>query len=430
MRENRNKLITIMRIFIISNTHYKMENYHDPIKHVKFLRQTLSQDKKPIGFLISAGCPLAVKMPDGKWPLIADVAGLTKYIKEELSSKTKEGNKFDSLLKEVELSKKSIDNVEDILSFIRGLKEVSIGNSVRGFTEEELSELEKNICSKIVGKLDVALPDRNSPYHKLANWINIEREKPIEIFTTNYDLLLEQAFEDTSLPYFDGFVGSRQSFFDLRSVEDNLIPKHWTRLWKIHGSINWFQKTNKEVFRSSKTSEIDASHLIYPSHLKYDQSRKMPYLALIDQLSRFIRNPNSLLIICGYSFGDEHINDTILSALKANPNSMVIAMMFNTLTYKAKDEVIERYPKAIPLALNRSNLAIWTLDEAILGTVRGKWKVIGEFEEEDNLAKCVEMVNETGNDEMCYHLKLGDFSKMGDFLQALIAYNQTKLDEE
>ena len=74
-----------------------MENYHDPIKHIKFLRQTLSQDKKPIGFFISAGCPLAVPMPKGKWPLIADVAGLTKFLTDELSSKTDDKNKFDLL---------------------------------------------------------------------------------------------------------------------------------------------------------------------------------------------------------------------------------------------------------------------------------------------------------------------------------------------
>lgn len=50
---------------------------HDPVKHIKFLRQTLSQDKKPLGFFISAGCPLAVNMPKDKWPLIPDVAKLT-----------------------------------------------------------------------------------------------------------------------------------------------------------------------------------------------------------------------------------------------------------------------------------------------------------------------------------------------------------------
>lgn len=55
----------------------------------------------------------------------------------------------------------------------------------------------------------------------------------------------------------------------------------------------------------------DASHLIYPSHLKYEESRKMPYLALIDQLNRFIRKKSSLLILSGYSFNDGHLNDAI-----------------------------------------------------------------------------------------------------------------------
>ncbi|WP_309614485.1 SIR2 family protein [Flavobacterium sp.] len=407
-----------------------MANYHDPIKHIKFLRQSLSQDKKPLGFFISAGCPLSVKMPtEDLNPLIADVAGLTKYLRDELCSKTGEKNSFDKLLDEVKLSKLSIENVEDILSFIRGLKEVSIGNSVRGFSEKDLIDLEKDICSKIVNKLDVELPDNQSPYHKLAKWISNDREKPVEVFTTNYDLLIEQAFEDLGIPYFDGFVGSRQSFFDLRAVEDNLIPKHWTRLWKIHGSINWFQKENKQVFRSSKTHEIGASHLIFPSHLKYEESRKMPYLALIDQLNRFLRQPNSLLIISGYSFNDQHLNDTIVSAIKSNPNTMVIALMFDTLTHEVEEKIVERYPLAIPIAIDRSNLALWGFDEAIIGTTRSKWKTfVDTFDQEDNLAESV--IKITKGELQEDYVKLGDFSKLGDFLQALIEYNQTKPDEK
>src|SRR5680860_757380 len=118
---------------------------HDPVKHIKFLRQTLSQDKKPLGFFISAGCPLAVNMPDDKWPLIPDVAKLTQFVTDELKSKTKENNNYDNLIVEINLSlknEKNIEdiNIEDILSFIRGLKEVSVGNSVRGFTRENLVE--------------------------------------------------------------------------------------------------------------------------------------------------------------------------------------------------------------------------------------------------------------------------------------------------
>lgn len=403
---------------------------HDPVKHIKFLRQTLSQDKKPLGFFISAGCPLAVKMPDDKWPLIPDVEKLTKFVTDELKSKTGEKNSFDKLIDEVILSNLKSNNIEDILSFLRGLKEVSVGNSVRGFTTENLEILEKDICNKIVEKLEVNLPDKNSPYHKLAQWISIDREKPIEVFTTNYDLLLEEAFEDLSIPYFDGFVGSRQSFFDLRAVEDNLIPKHWTRLWKIHGSINWFQKANKEVYRSSLTKANGDSYLIYPSHLKYEQSRKMPYLALIDQLNRYIRQPNSLLVIVGYSFNDQHLNDTIINALRANPNSMAISLLFETLTYEKDGVIVERYPEAIKKAERRNNLAIWSYDEAIIGTARGKWKIPLEMEDEDNLASCIQKIPSTEESEEKHLLKLGDFSKLGDFLQALIGYNQTKLDEK
>lgn len=402
----------------------------DPVKHINFLRQTLSQDKKPLGFFISAGCPLAVNMPDDKWPLIPDVAKLTEYIINELKSEIAENNNFDKLIDEVILSKLKSNNIEDILSFVRGLKEVSVGNSVRGFTKENLVELEKNICNKIVEKLDVTLPDKDTPYHKLAQWISIDREKPIEVFTTNYDLLLEEAFEDLSIPYFDGFVGSRQSFFDLRAVEDNLIPKHWTRLWKIHGSINWFQKENKEVYRSSLTKANGDSYMIYPSHLKYEQSRKMPYLALIDQLNRFIRQPNSLLVITGYSFNDQHLNDTIINALRANPNSMAIALLFETMTYEKDGEITERYPEGIKRAEKRNNLALWSYDEAIIGTVRGKWKIPLEMEDEDNLANCIHKIPSKEESEEKNLLKLGDFSKFGEFLQALIGYNQTKLDEK
>ena len=407
-----------------------MNNFHDPIKHVKFFRQALSQDKKPIGFFISAGCPLAVKMlPDKEWPLIPDVKGLTKHIHTELAAKIgEEKNKYDLLLDELRKSDGKVDNIEDILSFIRALKEVSSGNSVRGFEYGCLRQMEIDICQSIVKKLHVSLPDEQSPYHKLASWISsIDREKPLEVFTTNYDLLMEQAFEEVSVPYFDGFVGSRQPFFDLRALEDNLIPKHWTRLWKIHGSINWFQKENKDVWRTSLGAKCEDSHLIYPSHLKYEQSRKMPYLALIDQLTRFIRQSSSLLILSGYSFSDEHLNDTIINALKANQNAMVIALLFKNLN---------DYPKAIKLASNRPNLALWGFDEGVIGTVRGVWKS-SENAELNSKKYCFYPLENVRNNteqkattDIVSKLQLGDFAVFADFLQDLVGDNQIRVDNE
>lgn len=418
-----------------------MSNSHDPVRQLKYLRQTLSQDKKPLGFFLAAGCPLAVQMPEEKWPLTPDIAGLTKFVTENLQSATEEPSIYDKLLDELKKTGKENPNIEDILGFIRGLKQVSVGAvDVRGFTEADLNTLETNVCKKIVEKLKVTLPDNKTPYHQLGKWIhNIERDSPIEIFTTNYDLLVEEAFEEIGVPYFDGFVGSRQPFFDLRAIEDSLIPKHWSRLWKIHGSINWFQKSNNQVYRSSNLEENDPC-IIHPSHLKYDQSRKMPYLALIDRLNSFLRQNSAVLIMSGYSFSDEHLNDTIINALKANPTAMIISLLFETLTYEDENKkVITRYDKALALAENRSNLSIWAYDEAVIGGLRGKWKLSkSPIEEDDNVANAIvtvtKVIKPAAGDikeetEISHQLKLGDFSIFGDFVQELIGKEQFKIDD-
>lgn len=404
---------------------------HDPIRHLKSLSQTLSQDKKPIGFFISAGCPLAVETVRAEdRPLIPDMKRLTKHVADELGSGDHTNpNEFDILISELKKTEKDSSNIEEILSFIRALKNVVHGGEVRGFDEDALKKLESDICNCIVKKIRVDLPSKDTPYHKLAKWISsIDRDKAVEIFTTNYDLLMEQALEDTSVPYFDGFVGARQSFFDLRSVEDNLIPKHWARLWKIHGSINWFQKENKEVFRSDayKNEATDVSYLIYPSHLKYDQSRKMPFLALSDQLSRFLKQPSSALIMCGYSFNDEHINDTIINALKSNPTAIVIALMFGKMTSKdaTTQEINENYPTAVNIASKRHNLSLWAFDEAIIGTNPGKWDHSSNSSDMKEFDSFINKETDAVTGETSISVQLGNFKIFSNFISSLIGYSE------
>lgn len=399
-----------------------MDHFHDPIRHLKYLRQSLSQDNESIGFFISAGCPLSVVMPEGNWPLIPGVENLSIYINEQL----KGNEKYTVLLSELEKAEKNIRNIEDVLSFLRSLLAVSKGGDVRGLCERDLLELEREICATIVKKLDVNLPEGETPYHRLCKWMkSIDRKIAVELFTTNYDLLMEQALEELEVPYFDGFVGSRRSFFDLRALEDNLIPIHWSRLWKIHGSINWYQEKiggQRKVYRSSEIKP-DASHLIYPSHLKYEESRKMPYLALIDQLNRFIRKKSSFLILSGYSFNDGHLNDSIVNALKANPTAMVLGLMYDRYEkISGTDDPVERYPAAYRLAENQHNLNIWTFDKAIIGTNLGHWHSVKNKDDSDlDLLKFVCHHKETdGPDSTEELIKLGDFSVLTDFLKKII----------
>ena len=397
-----------------------MEHQHNAVRHLKYLRQSLSQDNEAIGFFLSAGCPLAVDMPNGQMhPLIPDVANLTKYI----NLKLKDDANYTTLIAELEKAEKDKNNIEDTLSFVRSLFLVAKGGDVRGLSRSTLETLERSICSNIVARLDVQLPNDDSPYHKLCKWMkSIDRKIAIEIFTTNYDLLMEQALEELSVPYFDGFVGSRKSFFDLRAVEDGQIPNHWSRLWKIHGSINWVQEvvgTKTQVHRTSRV-EKEATHLIYPSHLKYEESRKMPYLALMDQLNRFIRKKSSFLIICGYSFNDSHVNNTILNALTANPTAMVLGLQYGEYEkLDAEGHLTEAYPEAYRLARNQHNLNIWTFDKAIIGTNFGAWVTSPLDDDEDrDLLQFITTDNQNALTRKL--IKVGDFSALTDFLQKII----------
>ena len=198
------------------------------------------------------------------------------------------------------------------------------------------------------------------------------------------------------------------------------MPKHWSRLWKIHGSINWYQKANKEVFRSDMfKDDTDTSFLIYPSHLKYDQSRKMPFLALSDQLSRFLRHPSAALILCGYSFNDEHINDTIVNALKSNPTAIVIALMYGNIKTNTGGE---SYPRGVEIAQKRHNMSFWTKDEAIIGTNRGKWSKISDSSDD-----VLHFIKEDGSTSNIY-TEIGDFKVFSEFLSSLIGYSGEEED--
>lgn len=378
---------------------------HDQIRHLRSLRLLLSQDKAPLGFLLAAGCPLSVRV-EGK-PLLPDMAGLTKII-NDAHVKEPTTTPYRRLMEELNKAGKNTSNIEDVLTYIRSMKEVSTGGMVRGFTEVELKDLETEICNRITEAVTKDLPDGDNSYRRLARWVgSIDRAVPVEMFTTNYDLLLEQALEEQCVPFFDGFSGSRFPFFDIHSVEENELPTYWSRLWKLHGSVNW-KSMSKGVCRVSK-GILDSPELIYPSKLKYEQSRKMPFLAMFDKLTNFLLKPHAVLFVCGYSFGDEHINDTIINALKVNQSANVVALMYGKMKKDADGKLVA--PEAVKRALERPNLSIWHDDEAVIGAQRREWS---KFVDDKN-----EFVNFNFK-KVDDRISFGDFDAFTSFLSELI----------
>jgi SIR2-like domain len=336
---------------------------HDPLLQASFLRQCLSHDKRPLGVLLGAGCPMAIRVKRGgaDEPLIPDIAGMTKRVASALSA-TPSKDPYALVCSHFKKDALPEPNVEHLLSHIRSLRQVAGKDSVRGLSAKELDDLDGAICAELAESCNCNLPDSATPYHILASWVGAtERVAPVEIFTTNYDLLMEEALEANRVPYFDGFVGSHETFLDLQSMEDDRLPARWSRLWKIHGSLNWYEDGRGSIRRGPNAS---ARCVIYPSHLKYDESRRMPYLAMIDRLRAFLKKEAGVLVTSGFSFSDKHLNEIIIQGLQGNPTSVVFALLYG----KLRD-----YPQLEKLAQNRSNLTAMASDSGFIGTKRVDW---------------------------------------------------------
>lgn len=328
---------------------------HNPDQYMASLRQILAQGRKRIALLVGAGAPAGIYPPGSDKPLIPAVAGLTDMVLEAL--KAKYGNTLGSVQVEIENP-----NIESILSRVRSLAGVIGKTKVNGLDGEGYKQLSEAICEQIGIIVDKPLFDGPSPYTEFVTWISgTGREHPVEIFTTNYDLLFEQAFERARVPYFDGFSGAHKPFFDPSSVANNDLPTRWTRLWKLHGSLGWDANVRGEVVRTGKAS---ATHLVFPEHLKYDQTQKAPYAALFDRLRAFLMTPDTLLIATGFSFADAHISARIDECLAANPSASVFAFQFKPLD----QEVYAR-----DIAGRRSNMSLYAPDKAMINGIAAPW---------------------------------------------------------
>ena len=228
-----------------------MNQPQDPLRQINYLEQCLSSDKKPLGLFLGAGCPVAIKVGvTGESPLIPDIAGMTEAVRSKLCADEECAPLFKVVEEHFCRDGRENPNVEDALAHIRALRVVAGKEGARGLKDSDLEKLDSAICQIIHELADKELPNAGTAYHHIALWSGAtSRENPIEIFTTNYDLLMEQALEDCRVPYFDGFAGARKPFFDIRAMEEDQLPSRWSRLWKLHGSINWYQDPVKGVLR-------------------------------------------------------------------------------------------------------------------------------------------------------------------------------------
>jgi hypothetical protein len=361
--------------------------YHDPQEYIRQLQSLLVSDKKKIGFLFGAGTSRAIKRDASEKSQVPAIKELTQRIIENLKETDKYKTIFDELKSELE------DNfdIEHILSNIIQKKEVIGNGTLNSLTKEEFQNLGTEIKKAIKGYMSVHEHKdeivKDLVHTDFAEWVGrANRKNPIEIFTTNYDFLFEMGLEYKSVPYYDGFVGGFEPFFDALSVDDNKFSPHCTKLWKIHGSLGWcYDKIQKKVLRKDPQRIEDKDILIYPSILKYSEAKKFPYVSLIDRMSNFLKQDDSVLFICGYSFSDAHINEVILSALKTDTTSHVFVLFYDEYCNDKISYTLQDDSKLAVIAKETKKMSVYGIRSAVIGGVFGDWKLKAEPDKEDTI---------------------------------------------
>ena len=328
-----------------------------------------------LSFLLGAGCSFdAIPTMKEMWEKLFDENGNFKENKENQDLKLDE---------EIEKFNKSNKNLEKLLELLLA-KEFYLEKTEKEKTEKEKTEKEKTEKEKTEkektekektekekisesineikrhifdcvalqkeqketeGKIKEIEKLYQSFYKKLMYREN--NLSKVNIFTTNYDLFNEKAMDDLGIIYCNGFSGNINRYFNpmtfnyayveqigLSDTKYNPLDQY-VYLYKLHGSINWIEIETEDE-KLFKIKEIqnpcfkeDKNIMIYPTPTKQSSSFSSPYSDLFREFQKKLLQQDNILVVIGYSFADEHINNIIYQALATIPKFRLIIFSYD-----------------------------------------------------------------------------------------------------
>ena len=209
--------------------------------------------------------------------------------------------------------------------------------------------------------------------------------KEVNIFTTNFDIFLERAIESVGLECNDGFTGRFAPRFALsnfskahykRSLQyDNLSELPTVNLLKLHGSLTWLIDEHEAILFSPDLSHVaniqskkvtpallldivkgstlpvlvggckgkkvdatvtdflaayDVLPIVNPTKAKFRQTiLNETHYELLRIYSNELEKENTLLLVAGFSFADEHIRQITVRAANSNPTLMIYVIGYD-----------------------------------------------------------------------------------------------------
>ena len=313
------------------------------LKQVKFsdsikkLEELMSQNKR--SFLLGAGCSLCAGLP------------LTTQLTAEVKTDSKLLDSTKDVLQiiEAKFSGSVTATIEDYMSEFVDLLSIAERREESGATNKkididgkayeanQLREALKDIKSSIARCIDsrklniTAHREFVRAVHQILRSGKGNSANLVDYFILNYDTLIEDVLALERLSYSDGFSGGATAWWDDSVFKLDGIQ---ARVLKIHGSIDWIQLDGDPLPRRIRLSGQNFSGvepkdkvIIWPAATKYQESQKDPYAQILAVMRNALRpavHAETVLAICGYRFGDSHINIEIDRALRESEGRLTV----------------------------------------------------------------------------------------------------------
>ena len=258
-------------------------------------------------------------------------------------------------------------NIEDQIrtanDLLRGLKILGETNKANTLEKELnliISEFANSILKSEKGIASAEKSKRKNAYRILINFLlsfasRTGNKERLNIFTTNYDRLIEVGAELAGIHLMDRFVGTMIPIFRSSRLQLDVHynppgirgePRYLegvVRLTKLHGSVDWIQNGGeiRRIGLPFGADNIDSylhapglygtnamGLMIYPNSAKDRETAEYPYVELFRDFAASICRPNSTLVTYGYGFGDEHIN-RVLNDMLTIPSTHIVIISYN-----------------------------------------------------------------------------------------------------
>lgn len=237
-----------------------------------------------------------------------------------------------------EAFKKSLDEHQDLEKALLGIQlNNNVLNAVIKATWELIAEADLKAYEQFV------LNGKEVPLVILMKHLLSTTNRKLSIVTTNYDRIAEYSASTAEsficTGYAQNYIGHFSDNIHTNALANIKGYSGQVNIWKVHGSLDWFETSNKENVHLPLRKDIPQDYkplIVTPGLSKYAETHNEPYRTIFAQADNEIQNANGYLCI-GYGFNDVHVQPKLIQQIKTKP----IVVITKELTPKTKETIID-----------------------------------------------------------------------------------------